>query len=197
MTATGNLMRKFLAFAATMLAVSLLAGCSQPLGSGVDSLTTSSASEEFSANDVMFAQMMIPHHQQAIDMSEMAPSRAQSPAVLELAVEILNEQGPEISQMNRWLEKAGANSHMGHDAQDMGMGSMLSDQEMLELEAATGAEFDKKFLTGMIAHHEGAIQMAQMILDSENPEAKSLAEAIVESQTNQIAQMKAMLADLG
>ena len=82
---------------------------------------------------------------------------------------------------------------MGHD---MGMDGMLSDDEMTALENATGAEFDRLFVKGMIAHHEGAIEMAQMVLNSNNAEAKALGEAIVSSQTAQIVTLKQLLAKL-
>jgi uncharacterized protein (DUF305 family) len=80
---------------------------------------------------------------------------------------------------------------MGHD---MGMGGMLSDAEMKALENAKGAAFDKLYLEGMIAHHKGAIHMAQMVVDSNNSEAKALGEAIIKSQTAQIKYMEALLA---
>lgn len=146
---------------------------------------------EYDAMDIMFAQMMIPHHEQAVEMSELAPGRAESSAVLELAAEIAGEQDPEIQQMKRWIDAAGASMTMDHD---MPMGGMLSEQELEELAAASGQEFERLFLEGMIEHHEGAIDMAQMIIDSDNAEAKALAEAIVSSQTAQIEFMKELLA---
>ena len=79
----------------------------------------------------------------------------------------------------------------------MGMDGMLSDAEMKKLENASGAEFDKLYVAGMIGHHEGAVQMAQMVLLSDNSEAKALGEAIVESQTKQITYLKGLLAKLG
>lgn len=145
---------------------------------------------EFGQMDVMFAQMMIPHHQQAVDMALLAPARALSPEVLSLAEEILGEQDPEMRQMARWLEEAGAPSDMGHE---MDMGGMLSEAEMSALEAASGAEFDRLFLEGMILHHEGAIQMTLMIEESKNEEVRLLAKSIVRSQTEQIERMRKLL----
>jgi uncharacterized protein (DUF305 family) len=138
----------------------------------------------------MFAQMMIPHHQQAVDMSTLAETRTTNPELLALAMQIKDAQAPEIEQMTSWLDSAGAGMDMGHD---MGMGGMLSAEQMTALENATGPDFDKLYLQGMIAHHEGAIEMAQMIIDSNNGEAKQLGENIVTSQTAEIAQMKKML----
>jgi uncharacterized protein (DUF305 family) len=144
----------------------------------------------YSGMDIMFAQMMIPHHQQAIEMGALAETRAQDPAVRALAVEISMEQGPEIEQMKQWLKKANAPMDMGHD---MGMGGMLSESQMEDLANASGAEFDRLFLEGMILHHRGAIQMAQMVQDSANSEVKALALAIIDSQTKQIAYMEQLL----
>ena len=151
---------------------------------------------EFSSTDIMFAQMMIPHHQQAVDMGVLAPSRAQSAAVLELAAAISAEQLPEIAQMQSWLLAAGASDSMGHDMgqHGMGMGGMLSDAEMTALAESTGAAFDREFLEAMIKHHEGAIEMAQMIIDSSNPEVKAFADSMIRSQAEQIEYMKTLLA---
>jgi uncharacterized protein (DUF305 family) len=144
----------------------------------------------FSGSDIMFAQMMIPHHQQAVDMGTLAETRASSPEVKELAAKIKAEQAPEIEQMKSWLELAGASEDMGHD---MGMGGMLTDEQMSALTAASGAEFDRLYLEGMIGHHQGAIHMAQMVIDSNNAEAKALGEAIISSQTEQIDYMHSLL----
>lgn len=146
---------------------------------------------EFGQMDIMFAQMMIPHHQQAVDMALLAPDRALSPEVLSLAGEILGEQDPEMQQMGRWLSEAGAASDMGHE---MDMGGMLSEAEMTALAAASGAEFDRLFLEGMILHHQGAIQMTRMIEGSNNEEVRLLATSIVQSQTEQIELMRELLA---
>ena len=183
-----------------VLASISLAGCTINLGSmgsthdsgqmGNGSMMNH-GSAKFSGSDVMFAQMMIPHHQQAVDMGILAETRAQSPEVKALAAQIKAEQAPEIAQMKSWLKSAGAPLEMGHD---MGMGGMLTGSQMKALKAAKGAEFDKLFLAGMIAHHEGAVHMAQMVTDSENEEARTLGNAIVKSQTKQIAYMKSLLA---
>lgn len=148
---------------------------------------------QFSGTDIMFAQMMIPHHQQAVDMGTLAETRAQSPEVKALAAKIKAEQAPEIAQMKGWLKAANAPTEMGHN---MGMGGMLSDAQMSALKNATGAAFDRLYLEGMIGHHEGAIQMAQMVTNSNNAEAKAMANAIVESQTKQITYMKELLSKM-
>jgi uncharacterized protein (DUF305 family) len=145
---------------------------------------------DFSGMDIMFAQMMIPHHQQAIDMSALAQSRALRPEVKALASKISAEQGPEIEQMRSWLKAANAPTEMGHQ---MSMDGMLSDAELERLTNASGAEFDELFILGMIAHHEGAIEMAQMVVDSKNLEARELGAAVVKIQTLEIAELKALL----
>lgn len=139
----------------------------------------------------MFAQMMIPHHQQAVDMGTLAQTRASDPKVKALAAQIKAEQAPEIAQMKKWLQQAGAPMEMGHD---MGMNGMLSAAELDNLRGATGTEFDNLYLESMIAHHKGAIQMAEMVAKSRNQGVRDLAAAIIESQTKQISYMETLLA---
>ena len=147
---------------------------------------------DFSGADIMFAQMMIPHHQQAIDMSALAESRALSPEVRALALKISAEQGPEIEQMRSWLKAANAPTELGHQ---MSMDGMLSEAELERLTNARGEEFDELFILGMIAHHEGAIEMAQMVVDSKNLEARELGTIIVKIQTLEIAELRALLSN--
>lgn len=139
----------------------------------------------------MFAQMMIPHHHQAVDMGTLAETRASSAEVKALAAKIKAEQAPEITQMKGWLDTANASMDMGHE---MGMGGMLDDAQMEALRNAKGAEFDRLFLEGMIGHHQGAIHMAQMVIDSNNAEAADLGKTIIDSQTKQISYMESLLA---
>ena len=145
--------------------------------------------------DIMFLQMMIPHHQQAVDMGTLAETRASNPEVKALAAKIKDEQAPEIAQMSGWLTDAGL-STTGGMHMDHGMDGVLTDAQMTALKNATGTAFDKLYLEGMIGHHEGAIAMVSMIKNSDNPSTKQLGEAIVASQSAQIAQMKALLANL-
>jgi len=145
-----------------------------------------------SHSDAMFLQMMIPHHQQAVEMSQLASSHGASPEVQKLADTIAAAQGPEIEQMQAWLDDAHAPDMMSGSA--MGMDGVLSDAAMAKLEAAQGADFDRLYLQGMIGHHEGAIVMAQDVIDSgENPTVIALAKRIIAAQTAEIAQMKQML----
>jgi uncharacterized protein (DUF305 family) len=142
----------------------------------------------FTDSDLMFAEMMIPHHEQAIEMSELAVKLSQDAEVVALAQEILSAQAPEIEQMKTW-GNLNLEAHAGHT-----MMGMLTPDQMSALSAATGSAFDRLFLEGMIAHHEGAIQMAQMVIQSPNAEARKLGEEIIASQTAEIELMQKMLA---
>ena len=124
--------------------------------------STDSGESKYSSQDIMFAEMMIPHHEQAIEMADLALAISQDSEVLSLATQIKSAQAPEIEQMKSW-----GSSHMGSHAGHM-MDGMLSDEEMEELSQASGTDFDRLFLEGMIKHHEGAIEMAEMILESKN-----------------------------
>ena len=151
--------------------------------------------------DVTFAQQMIPHHQQAIEMAELAETRAESQEVKDLAADIEAAQGPEIETMTSWLESWGEDvpdeGMSGMDHGDMSsdeMTGMMSEEDMSELKNASGAEFDQMFLTMMIEHHEGAIEMAQTEqADGEFPDATALAEDIETAQTEEIQTMQALL----
>ena len=141
----------------------------------------------FSSQDIMFAEMMIPHHEQAIEMSDLAFSNTTNPDVLALAEQIRGAQEPEIELMKSW-PGVDLGGHAGHT-----MMGMLDENEMEMLRVTTGADFDRLFLEGMIKHHEGAIDMAEMINDSRNPEVAKLGKAIIESQSSEIAAMKVLL----
>ena len=182
---------KLSALLVVLLSTTALSGCTFNFGSNDSGMMENGNTDSaFSASDLMFAQMMIPHHQQAVDLGTLAETRAESQEVKDLAVQIKNEQSPEINQMKSWLESADAPMTMDHD---MGMGGMLSDAEMKALENTSGAEFDELFLKSMIAHHQGAIEMAQMVVDSNNVEAQALGKAIIASQSEQITYMESLL----
>ncbi|MEV1143180.1 DUF305 domain-containing protein [Micromonospora sp. NPDC049799] len=147
--------------------------------------------------DVMFAQMMIPHHQQAVEMADLATTRAGDSEVKRLAGQIKAAQGPEIATMSGWLAEWGRpapspGAEMPH--MDHGMPGMMSEADMSKLAAASGREFDRQFLTMMIAHHEGAVTMAQTELsEGADPRAKDLAQQIITSQQAEIATMRKIL----
>jgi uncharacterized protein (DUF305 family) len=158
--------------------------------SGHGSSSQDESSAEYSADEIMFAQMMIPHHEQAVTMSGLALTNTANPEVLALATAIRDAQGPEIMQMQSWVGNIS-----GHDSgsHNMEMGGMLSDEELAKLASLKDGAFDQLFLASMIAHHEGALDMVEMINDSTNAEVKTLAENIVKSQSAEIQAMKALL----
>lgn len=165
-----------------------------PMDDMGDHMGHGSSSSEFTGADVMFLQMMIPHHQQAIDISELAMTKSKNPGILDLAARIKSEQAAEIIQMKKWLSDAGASEEMGHQMDDMG--GMLSDSELADLKKATGTSFDRLWLQGMIAHHEGAIHMTNMISDAQNNDIKLFGQGIVKVQTAEIQELKALLAKI-
>jgi uncharacterized protein (DUF305 family) len=156
--------------------------------------SSSSTNPNYTGADIMFLQMMIPHHQQAIDISNLAMKASQDAELIELAKIIARDQAAEIKQMKAWLADAGASEDMGHSMD--GMGGMLNDDELAALSAATGKEFDVLWLKGMTEHHDGAIHMTQMIEDAENADIKAFGTKVIKDQSEQIAQMKKMLARL-
>ena len=156
----------------------------------------SSSVDNFNSADVMFAQMMIPHHEQAIEMSEIAldPTVGASELIIDLATRIKAEQDPEIAQMTALLESWGKPlvPEEGTDHSSM-MEGMLTVEELDGLAMMRGLEFDAAWANAMIAHHEGAVAMARDVLESgKNPEINSLATAIIESQLEEIEELKAM-----
>lgn len=198
------------AAAVTVLAVTGSAGCStndsSPMpgmsGMGHGSSTASAAppgsaspaSGPHNQADVMFAQMMIPHHQQAIEMSDIILAKTGiDAAVTDLAAKIKAAQGPEITTMAGWLAEWGQNP-----SPSTGMGGgMMSQADMDALRDADGDDAARLFLTGMITHHQGAIAMAkQELADGQNPDAKQLAQNIIDAQQAEIATMNTLLQNL-
>lgn len=190
----------------------LLAGALTLTGCGNDSSTNASNNGGASAGasvstghnnaDTRFAQEMIPHHGQAIDMARMAKTQASSAEVKTLAVDIEAAQGPEIAKMTGWLKAWGedvpstdmADMHGMDHGSDQSMPGMMTNDEMNQLSRAHGADFDQMFLQMMIKHHEGALEMAKTeIAQGKNPQAVKLAEGIKTSQTAEISKMRQML----
>ena len=188
----------------------LIAGCGTSAPSTASSPTagtpaaSASASAQHNDADVAFVQGMIPHHTQAVAMSQLVQGRASSPKVIELATQIAQAQGPEITQMQGFLQSwnvaAAPTDTMGGMAGMGGMGGtpgasgMMTDQQMQQLDSANGAAFDRMWLQMMTEHHTGAVDMAQTELrDGQNPEAKALAQKIIDAQQAEIATMKQLL----
>jgi len=150
------------------------------------------------AADLTFAQQMILHHRQAVAMAELAASRTHSQKVKRLAAKIKADQGPQISRMSAWLRAWGqqvpAPTASGMPGMHHPMPGMMSSGEMAKMMAASGPAFDRLFLTMMIRHHEGAVQMAKTErLHGEYGPARAMAQFIIASQTAQIAQMRTLL----
>jgi len=147
--------------------------------------------------EVTFAQGMIPHHRQAVVMSDMVESHGASSEVKALAEEIKKAQQPETEAMTGWLkawgEKVPTGIGMGHGDDNTNMG-MMGDQEMNRLGNTKGNVFDTMPLTMMIEHHEGAIAMAKTEKQQRacGP-AKTLADSIITSQTAEISQIRPVL----
>ena len=148
-----------------------------------------------------FSQMMIIHHEGAIEMSQLAIERAESPEVVAIAERIAAAQGPEIEEMTAWLsawgEDLSPDDHGGMDMGGMDMNGMSQEEMMTQLDGLTGAEFDQAFLEAMIAHHEGAIGMSeQQLAEGQNPDAVALAEKIIADQQAEITEMQEILTGL-
>ncbi|MDQ0754871.1 DUF305 domain-containing protein [Arthrobacter sp. B3I4] len=195
-------MNKALTLSATAFAAALtLAGCASPGGSTMPGMdhsmgpSTAATAADHNAPDTMFAQGMIPHHAQAVEMSEMMLKKQGIDArVTALAGRIKAAQGPEIERMTSWLDSWNEATQMpgGH-----AMSGMMSEDDLRKLDAATGAEAAKLFLTQMIAHHEGAVEMANTeVRSGNNSEAIKLAKDVAASQADEIKEMKDLLAVL-
>ena len=177
----------------------LLAACgssSSDSNTNTPMVENSASATGFNDADVMFAQMMIPHHEQAIEMSDMAldPTTPASKEIIDLATQIKAAQDPEIEQMKdlltAWAQPLTADADMDHGSM---MDGMLSLEDMDKLGALKGPEFNYFWAQSMIAHHEGAIEMAEVVLaDGTNAEALALAKEIVSAQATEIDILKAI-----
>ena len=190
---------------ATLAAAALVAACS----SGESHSSMSDASKQtipesanFNATDVGFAQGMIPHHAQAVEMADLALEKSTNADVLALAKQIKASQNPEIQTMSGWLQSWGQKvpstdsmSGGGHDMTDMG--GMMTEADMEKLESSSGTAFDRLWMELMIQHHEGAVRMSEDELkDGKNPDVKALAQTIVTSQQAEISTMNSLLSKL-
>ena len=164
----------------------------------IDSSSGSPASAELNTADIEFAQGMIAHHQQAIEMAEIAldPNVGASPAVIDLATRIKGAQDPEVELMTGWLTAAGEPVAMdtseGHDMSSME--GMMTAEQMDAMAAMTGADFDQIWLQMMIAHHEGAVSQSQTVkANGSNADVLALADTIINAQQAEITEMQALL----
>ncbi|MFE5957965.1 DUF305 domain-containing protein [Streptomyces rubiginosohelvolus] len=205
MTSKRSLVRRTAAVAASAAAALVLAACggNGDSSAGHDghsqkspSASASAAPGQQNAADVAFAKGMIPHHRQAVEMADLAPSRAGSAEVKELAEQIKKAQDPEIKTLSGWLtswgEEVPAEGAMDHS--EHGMGGMMTAEEMDKLKDSSGKAFDTAFLEMMIKHHEGAVSMAETEKsDGSYEPAQKMADAIITSQTAEITQMNKLL----
>ncbi|QNE13854.1 DUF305 domain-containing protein [Pseudarthrobacter sp. NBSH8] len=202
-------MTKNLTISATVLAAALtLAGCSAgtgTAGSSMPSMDHGSSSMPATAApldtvtpnaaDIMFVQGMIPHHSQAVEMSDIILQKPDiDPQVTALATKIKAAQAPEISTMTGWLKTWNEPEQMapGHE-----MTGMMGEGDLDELRAAEGTEAAKLFLTQMVVHHQGAVMMAQTEeAQGRNADALALSKNIITSQQAEIEEMQILLGSL-
>ena len=202
-------MRKVFALLAVLMLGALTAACgsddsdtSSATTVAGSATTTVAAAADHNQADVMFAQEMIPHHEQAIDMADMAIDTTKNEEVLDLAERIKAAQQPEIDEMTGWLTAWGEPAETGsttggHAMGSMGSsggdatGTMMTDAEMGQLDATSGAAFDQMWLDMMIRHHQGAIEMAKTHqADGKNPDVLTLGQAIIDAQQAEISEME-------
>jgi uncharacterized protein (DUF305 family) len=200
--------KKLLSLSATAFAAALaLAGCatgsgspgtSMPMDHGRSSASATAPTAQHNAADVTFAQMMIPHHAQAVQMSQTMLEKQGIPAdVTALAIKIKAAQGPEIDLMTGWLKSWNEPVSMPSSHTSQGMNGMMGDEDIVKLGAAQGKEAARIFLQQMIAHHEGAIMMAKTETTSgKNADAIKLSKDIVSAQEAEIQDMQKLQATL-
>ncbi|WP_328747238.1 DUF305 domain-containing protein [Streptomyces sp. NBC_00285] len=160
------------------------------------SATASAKAGAHNAQDVSFAKEMIQHHRQAVDMAELATSRASAQEVKDLATKIKAVQDPEIKTMSGWLTSWGEQVPADMAGMDMSssMPGAMSSDDMDKLKKASGTEFDKMFLEMMVKHHEGAVEMAKtQKADGKYGAAVKLADDVITAQTAEIKEMNKML----
>jgi uncharacterized protein (DUF305 family) len=134
----------------------------------------------------MFAQMMIPHHQQAVLISQWELKQGLNPEVKKLATRIIKEQSPEILQMTKWIGSSMSMGHMGP------MSGMVSQKDLQLLKSSKGKKFDLLYLRAMTSHHLGAISAAKPYINDSNPEVASLCKSIVRNQQAEINEIKVL-----
>jgi uncharacterized protein (DUF305 family) len=177
--------------------VSLTANNEDQNMNGMDhssSMDHGSTDGKLSGQDAMFLQMMIPHHQQAVVISDYALTNSSNADVLKLANQVKAAQQPEITQMEKWLNDSGLGTDPGHSMD--GMGGMLTQDQLSMLAKSKGAAFDRLFLSGMIDHHKGAVAMVSMISNSNNSQIKEFGNQIRISQSAEIELVSNLLVNI-
>ena len=197
-----TLTARIAALIAALATALFLSSCSSPASDGptdnksTDEPVITGQPAGYNADDVAFATNMIPHHEQAVELSAMVPDRTTNTELITLAQQISAAQQPEINVMKvflvQWNENPDSNS--GHAGHGNTMQGMVDAATMTKLQSLQGAEFDKLWLESMISHHQGAIEMAKAELaNGDHVDAKGLAKNIVTTQEAEIGQMKQML----
>lgn len=183
-------------------AIIVLASCSGPStperAGPTPSAAHDSRSAEHNAADVAFAEDMIPHHRQAVDMTAMVPSRSTNPDLLVIATHISSDQQAEILTMKGLLTQWGVQDVPSHedpeDHSGMHIAGMVDGATLNTIQSLSGPSFDALWMTSMISHHQGAIAMAQNEIDQgRSAEAIKLAKMIISAQQREIAQMNHLL----
>lgn len=175
-----------------LLAVSMVTACGGSSDRHAPSSTSQSSERvDHNADDIAFARNMIPHQEQAVQMAQMVPNNTTNPQVIAMATQIVSTQMPGVQAFRTFLMKwqDAGNDSAGHDAR-----GMVDANTMDKLQSLTGPEFDRLWLTSMIAHNNGAIAMAQDEAGhGRNPDVIYLARSIIATQQPEIDQMKKML----
>ena len=178
-----------------VLGALVFAGCSS--SSAIDE------NASFNKADQKFVQEMIPHHEQAVVMSEMVSNVQVSGETSALATEIISAQAGEIELMKGFLSEWGveydpnSDPHAGHMMSGDESSGMMTDEELAELKNSSGVVFEKMWLTMMLAHHKGAIKMAETVVaDGKDEQVKTLAEAIINEQQKEIELIQTLLNNL-
>jgi uncharacterized protein (DUF305 family) len=201
--------------AAAIAAVLFLAGCATDSGTapssssmpgmhhgsssdGGPSASAPAPAADHNMADVMFAQMMIPHHAQAVEMSDTILAKQDIPAdVKDLATRIKEAQRPEIELMTGWLEDWKMPTHLPSTGSGHGMAGMMDEEEMKKLDDSQGTAAARLFMEQMIIHHEGAMTMATSeTANGKNTAAVQLSKDIVTAQEAEIQEMKTLLGAL-
>jgi uncharacterized protein (DUF305 family) len=198
-----SLSRRIAAVLAGAATVTALAACSttterpaEPAGhSGHDSPASAAA---HNSDDVMFAQMMIPHHRQAVELAALVPEQSSNAELIDLAAAITAQQQPEIDTMQALLLQWGVTPDApSADHAGMAMQGMVDDATIVQLQGLTDVAFDELWLKSMIAHHQGAVEMANAeVADGDNPDMTTLARGIVSAQLAEIDRMSLMLSGM-
>jgi uncharacterized protein (DUF305 family) len=172
------------------LLVASLTGCvtvnSRPGNNDMPGMNHGSGHSMYITDKQSFAAAMIPHHQQAIDMSSYAKTNTSNPEILALAAKITSEQGPEIQKMTPWLDGKAVDYMMMMDG-------MLSPMQLSTLRASKEADFDKLYIQYMVQHHEGAIKMAADALKVNDQELTDFANEIIVTQSAEIVELTALV----